>query len=131
MSTGLQVHIAAYACGTVVTVAGELDLPAAPELREALLPLVRTRGLLILDMAGVPFIDGACAGILVGMHRRLADTGQRLVLANVHGIVSRVLDLAEVTNLVATHQREPGGAIAPWAAPAASAREVLEALGIE
>lgn len=80
----------------VVALEGEIDLWSAPELKRTLCELVATgHKQLVLDAAGVKFMDSTALGVLVGVERRLAGDG-RLVIAQPGGEVLRVLELSGV-----------------------------------
>ncbi len=80
----------------VVSLKGELDLFSAPELRRALCDLVSSgHKHLVLDAAGVQFIDSTALGVLVAIDRRLAGD-QRLVIARPGAELLRVLELTGV-----------------------------------
>ncbi|MGH3322323.1 MAG: STAS domain-containing protein [Streptosporangiaceae bacterium] len=79
---------------TVVTVSGELDLSNAPgfraRLREAL-----TRGShrVVVDLAGLQFIDSTGLSALIAADQLASHLGGRLCLAAPRGPVSRVLGI--------------------------------------
>ena len=82
---------------TVVAASGEIDVAAAPMMREQLVDLIAagtTR--LVMDLEDVDFIDSTGLGVLVGAVRRAraADGDVRLVCTN-----SRLLRVFEVTGL--------------------------------
>lgn len=82
---------------TVVAARGEIDVAAAPQLRERLVDLIedgRTR--LVVDLEDVDFVDSTGLGVLVGAVRRArsADGDVRLVCTN-----SRLLKVLDVTGL--------------------------------
>jgi anti-sigma B factor antagonist len=82
---------------TVVTVAGEVDVAAGPELREELVPLIEGGAhRLVIDLEPVDFIDSTGLGVLVGAVRRAraADGDVRLVCTN-----PRILKIFGVTGL--------------------------------
>jgi anti-sigma B factor antagonist len=61
---------------TVVSLAGELDLYNAEEVRTALLDACATDpGVLVVDLAEVRFIDSTALGVLIEARSRLADRG--------------------------------------------------------
>ena len=70
----------------LITVKGELDMAAAPELTGA---IVGTQGAscVTLDLSGVTFLDSSAIGALVASGREVADAGRRLQ------IVTRVLEI--------------------------------------
>lgn len=82
---------------TLLAAAGEIDVAAAPGLREQLVALIeagRTR--LVVDLEDVDFIDSTGLGVLVGALRRArgAEGDLRLVCTN-----SRLLKVFDVTGL--------------------------------
>jgi len=82
---------------TVVAVSGEIDVAAAPTLRDQLGELVdQGTDHIVVDLEGVDFIDSTGLGVLVGGVRRArgADGDLRLVCTN-----SRLLKVFGVTGL--------------------------------
>ena len=65
-----------------VSVAGEVDLATAPELKEALGDVVGSgaRGVLV-DLSNATFIDSTTLGVLMGAVKRLRPAGGELVIA--------------------------------------------------
>ncbi len=102
----IVVHAHERAPWTVLTVAGELDVAGAPDLRQHVMTAVRTgTHRLVLDLTGVDFIDSFGLGVLVGALKRvrLLDGDLRLVVPEPR--VRRVLevcDLDRVFTLYAT-----------------------------
>jgi anti-anti-sigma factor len=80
----------------VVQLEGELDLASAPELRKR---FDEADGPLVLDFAGVTFIDSAVLKELLRARVELAERGLRLVLAGVPAPVRRLLDLTRTSEL--------------------------------
>ena len=95
----------------VVTPPPVLDRAAAQVLRAALAQ-ARSRpcSLLLVEMAGVSFVDSTCLGVLVGAIRSL-EPGQRLHLCNTSDRVRRVLRQTRFETFVELHaEGEPW----PW-----------------
>ena len=88
--------------GTVVfTIAGELDLASAPQLKWAVSNELKAGALhVVLDLAEVTFMDSTAIGVLVGIDRSLAD-GQWVGLANLQPDVRMTF---EVTGLDSAFQ---------------------------
>jgi anti-sigma B factor antagonist len=65
-----------------VSVAGEVDLATAPELKEALAEVVNSgaRGVLV-DLSNATFIDSTTLGVLMGAVKRLRPAGGELAIA--------------------------------------------------
>jgi anti-sigma B factor antagonist len=86
---------------TVVTLAGELDLAAAPVLRERLAEAAGSaeRGV-VLDMAEVTFVDSSALRELLRARAALEAAGARLVLAAVGPPVARLLELTQTSDVL-------------------------------
>jgi anti-sigma B factor antagonist len=69
---------------------GDLDSSTAPVLREALARRPSPRHL-IFDLSGVPFIDSAGLGALIGGIRRVREDGGEVALSSPRGEVMTVL----------------------------------------
>lgn len=83
----------------VATVRGELDCSTAPGLAERLgevIEIVRPRRL-ILDLAGVPFLDCAGARAIARVQARM-DTGGQVVLRSLQPVPGKVI---KITGLAA------------------------------
>ncbi|MGW2439467.1 STAS domain-containing protein [Streptomyces goshikiensis] len=76
-----------------VTVAGELDVLAAAEVRFVLQQAVATCPLTVVDLSGVRFCDCAGLSALLAAHRRARDRGVELQLRAVPPSVARLLRL--------------------------------------
>jgi anti-sigma B factor antagonist len=82
---------------TVVEVVGEIDVYTAPKLREQLTELVDSgRYDIVVDMAGVEFLDSTGLGVLVGGLKRVRmhDGAIRLVCTQ-----ERILKIFRITGL--------------------------------
>jgi anti-sigma B factor antagonist len=93
------VHIeetsAAGAC--LLTVAGELDMAAAPLLSERLNDLIRTgSGDLVLDLERVTFVDSTGLAVMLNALRRLTRARRQMAVVIGNGAVRRAF---EVTRL--------------------------------
>lgn len=91
----------------VVVLAGELDLAAAPEVRVHIDAAAAGRGL-VLDLAGVTFLDSSILKELLRAAGELDRYETRLVLAAVPGAVQRLLDLTRTAALFTTAQDREG-----------------------
>jgi len=86
---------------TVVTVRGELDMETAPGLRDGLQRLVDAGDRhVVLDLAGVGFMDSSALGALVTVYRALDGAGGRLSLAAVQPAVRNVLRITSVDRVI-------------------------------
>ena len=95
----LEITTTREAGGTRVSVAGEVDVSCAPELREAVdaaLADTAAGAELVVDLAKVPYIDSTGIGVLVGAAHRCSEAGATLVVARPQRNVARVLGLLGV-----------------------------------
>jgi len=84
----------------VITVAGELDLYTAPRLKENLLAVLEDDILkIVVDMAGVHFIDSSALGVLIGGVKRLKPRGGRLVLVSVDENVNWIFQITGLNSV--------------------------------
>jgi anti-sigma B factor antagonist len=80
--------------GHLITLTGELDIAATPELSTVLLIAAGSPGpLVVLDLAGVEFIDSAGLGALLATRERAQDRGVGFTLSRTSDAVGRLLEL--------------------------------------
>ena len=86
---------------TVVSVAGELHAGTEQQFRDVLASVL-AHGVVrvVVDLAEVEFMASAGIGVLMGVHRVLADEGGSLVLASPHGEVAQVLSMSGVSKVI-------------------------------
>jgi anti-sigma B factor antagonist len=78
----------------VVALGGEIDLHTAPRLDEELFGAIGDGAQrLLVDMAGATFVDSTVLGVLLRAHRRLDDSGGRLVIVSDDPRILRTLEL--------------------------------------
>lgn len=81
----------------VVTASGELDLNAAPALRDTLIRLIELgRVELVVDMGEATFIDSTVIGVLVGRLDGLRKTGGSVTLVCRNDNVLRTFEIAGI-----------------------------------
>ena len=86
---------------TVLEVRGELDMATSPQLREGLQRLVDAGDRqVVVDLAGVGFMDSSGLGALVVMFKALRDVGGRLCVAAVQPAVHSVLTVTSVDRAI-------------------------------
>lgn len=92
MSGDLRLSTDASGGCAVVTVHGEIDLGSAHRLSDAALAALQQVGSrLVLDLAGVSFMDSTGLKVLLALHKRAQVAGGRLLLAGPTRTVLRVL----------------------------------------
>ena len=75
----------------IAALSGELDITAAPVLREKLLGLLHDASNLVIDLSAVSYADASGMAVLVGTSRRAGLLGGWLRLAAPSPEVARVL----------------------------------------
>lgn len=89
----LSTHV--YAEWTICRIRGEIDIFTAPALREHLLAaLDRPRPRVLVDLAGVTFMDASGLGILVLIQRRAAHRDGTLRLLAPTPAIRRLLKIS-------------------------------------
>jgi anti-sigma B factor antagonist len=92
----------------VVKVTGEVDVATCGMLRDGLLRVVSDenyRGL-VVNLAGVNFIDSTGIGVLVGVWRRVRATEGSLALAMPSRQVQSILDATGLTKVLSIYNLE-------------------------
>lgn len=85
---------------TIVSVGGELDFGTAAPLRARLSDLAQQgTGAIVLDLAGLRFIDSIGLGLLVQAKRRFAAEGLPFEVRNPATNVSRVFETSGLSEL--------------------------------
>jgi anti-sigma B factor antagonist len=85
--------------GHLIAITGELDIAATPELSTVMLIAARSPGsLVVLDVAGVEFIDSSALGTLLKVGGEVESAGKRLRVVCGNGPVRRLLEMTNLTN---------------------------------
>ena len=91
----------------LVSVGGELDYGATPQLRRRLFASIDRGGRhLVLDLSNVTFIDSLAIGTLIAARARLREVGGgslRVVCAGHNEQVLRMFDIVSVAELIELH----------------------------
>ncbi len=78
----------------VISLAGEVDLYTAPELKQQLLEVTEEgAGAVVVDLSDTTFIDSTTLGVLVGAVKRLRTTDGRLSLVCSDRNISKVFEI--------------------------------------
>ena len=92
-----EVTTSATAAGEIsVAVAGECDLSVSDQLMTALHDAVREAPVVIVDFAGLQFLDSSGVHVLVMADRAARAAGRHLYVTNAAGVVAHVLDVTGV-----------------------------------
>ena len=92
----------------VVSVSGEVDVSTCGLLRDALLRVVTDENFrgLVVNLAGVTFIDSTGIGVLVGIWRRVMATDGVLAVAMPSPQVQSILDATGLTKVLSVYGLE-------------------------
>ncbi|RZU50705.1 anti-sigma B factor antagonist [Krasilnikovia cinnamomea] len=89
---------------TVVEVRGELDMATSAQLGAGLQRLIDAGDRrVVVDLAGVSFMDSSALGALVTAYKALREAGGRLGLAAVQPAVRSVLEITSVDRVIAVY----------------------------
>ena len=85
----------------VVHGGGELDMSAAPQLRETIDRAIEKDPVcLVVDLSEATFIDSTCIGLLIGARERLRARGGSVVVACATRNVRKTFEIAGLDGLV-------------------------------
>jgi anti-anti-sigma factor len=105
---GLLVHNRVDDGVAVVTVTGDVDVATCAALRDSLLQVIADENFrgLVVNLAGVSFIDSTGIGVLVGAWRRTKATEGDLALASPSRQAQSVLDATGLTRVLSIYRSE-------------------------
>lgn len=86
----LEIHVDAAGDYTICRPVGELDAFTVGQFRESLTEL-GGGGRVLIDLAGVPFLDSAGLGALIGGVRRARESGGDVAVYGARPAVARLL----------------------------------------
>jgi anti-sigma B factor antagonist len=97
----MEIGISETAGATVVELSGELDGGAADELRQALSALLdRGRARLVVDLAGVPYVESRGLSALVTAMKRARALGGDLRLCALRAEVLSIFGITHLNRVV-------------------------------
>jgi anti-anti-sigma factor len=96
----LQISVARQPGGTVMAVAGELDLASTGELEARLSQRDVADGDLVMDLSELSFIDASGLHALVTAHRGALQRGHRFSVARTSPPLERLLALTGARDLL-------------------------------
>lgn len=99
----LTVDVQATGDQVVVAIAGELDPHSSAELSDALAPLIADDGVkhLVIDLAGIRFIDSSGLRVVLSTRDTLDDRGATMALRSPSEAVQRILEITGLTDHLA------------------------------
>jgi anti-anti-sigma factor len=102
--TPFDMHIDASGATATLRLSGELDVAAAPALREHVVRLVSEgRVNLVFDCAGLEFIDSTGLGVLIGARARSLAANGSVAIAGARPGLLRLLAVTGIDGLFPEH----------------------------
>jgi anti-sigma B factor antagonist len=96
-ANGYMEHVVSSAeSATVIAFAGDIDLQTSPDARKALLAIVGNGTGILVNLAGVGYIDSSGVASLVECLQSAKKSGQKMALVSVSEGALRVLQLARL-----------------------------------
>ncbi|GAB4456087.1 MAG: hypothetical protein OHK0029_13420 [Armatimonadaceae bacterium] len=84
----------------VLEIRGEVDLQSCSQLEQVLRRWIEGgQRHLVLDMAGVPYVDSSALGVLVNSQRLVQDAQGRIYLARLTPFVERAFEITRLIRL--------------------------------
>lgn len=96
---GCTVDVVVEGRQTVAYVSGEIDLATCARLRDAIEPHLAPQQRVVLDLAGVHFMDSTCLAVFLRARTTLSSDGGSLILRNPSNAARRLLSAARMTEL--------------------------------
>jgi anti-sigma B factor antagonist len=88
----------------VLSVAGEIDVATAPELRDHLQACVtKNNSTIVVDLVDVTFLDSTALGVLVGGLKRCREAGGDLHLVIAEPRILKVFEITGLTEVFSIH----------------------------
>lgn len=98
----MQVNMTSSGGKIVIGLQGRFDFNAHREFREAVDQAMKdTAHHIHVDLGGVDYLDSSALGMLLMMRDKAKGVGKEIVLANAHGPVKQVIDIANFSKLFA------------------------------
>jgi anti-sigma B factor antagonist len=95
--TDLEISTSERNGGAQIALKGELDIATAPKLEEEVRRLeAEGRGLIVIDLRGLDFMDSSGLRALLAADTRARERGARLVIVRGHDRIQRVLRITRL-----------------------------------
>jgi anti-sigma B factor antagonist len=89
----------------ILSLTGEVEVANAAQVRDAALKLVSGGSkYLVVDLSGVEYMDSTGLGTLVGLHKRLRESGGQVLIAGAQPRVKRIFDITGLTQVFRMHE---------------------------
>ena len=109
----------------VVDVRGEIDLSTVPVFKDAVGAATKRGGHVVINMAGVTYMDSSGFGTLLSATKKLRPSGGSIHLVGCNDVIRRLLQVTRLNTIFDMHSSEdeafhslPGGSGAAGGSPA-------------
>lgn len=110
MDINLDIEIVEEGLTTTVLLTGEIDAYTAPELKEALLPLTKREGtLIIVDLEKVNYMDSTGLGVFIGALKSSKEYHSELKLIQLQERVHRLFKITSLDSIITIDSIVRGG----------------------
>ena len=111
----MKISTRQFASITILDVTGEITLLNSPEIRKAVLGLLREKRVphLIVNMLDVPYVDSSGVASLVEALKVARDVNSRFALYGLSKSAKNVLELTHLLRVFEVHQTEQEALEAP------------------
>jgi anti-sigma B factor antagonist len=101
----LGIDISTRGTDTVLALDGDIDIHTAPRVRDRLAALQAAGSTsVVVDLAGVNFLDSSALGVLVAAHRELSGAGGTLKLAAPRAHVLKVFRITRLDDVIRVYE---------------------------
>ncbi|MEC5424705.1 STAS domain-containing protein [Virgibacillus sp. C22-A2] len=95
---------------SIVNLSGEIDAYTAPQLKEALLPLVKQAGHLVeVNLEDVNYMDSTGLGVFISALKSTKENKSRMVLVNLQDKVLRLFKITGLDEVIEINSTIRGG----------------------
>lgn len=85
---------------TILKIEGRLDTVTAPELEQAVKPLIAAGATLVFDCEQLEYVSSSGLRVVLSTHKQLAAVGGRFIVRNLNQEVRSVFDLTGFSRLL-------------------------------
>lgn len=94
---------------TVVNLSGEIDIYTAPKLKEALIPLTKTKGhLLEINLNDVGYMDSTGLGVFISVLKSTREHDSHFKLKNLQDRVARLFSITGLNEIMEIDEEKQG-----------------------
>lgn len=110
----MRIEVTRTPGATIVAPEGDLDLAVADDVRGRLTGLIEAGEVrLVLDLAGVPYVDSSGLGVLVATMKRARAAGGDIKLCALQPDVRSLLEMTRLVKIIDVHPSR-AEAVASW-----------------